>query len=258
MHYYTFHIADYRKDTAHLSPMEHYIYRQLIDWCYLDECAIPKKTQVVLRRLQLGTEHEALLTNVLSDFFEERENEWAHLRIEADIAEYHKKAAKNRVNGKKGGRPKKQRLTETDKPKKTQPVSSGNPSESEQKPNQEPITNNHKPLCVGETQKTDHKFAMSLDWRPAEAMLSDCCHLANFDRSKITPAVSAMFKNYHTGTGHHHSERQWITKLINWARREKGDPETPSTFERLTNKDWAQGLVDDDEPPPRAIGQDHD
>ena len=37
MHYYKFNIADYRKDTGHLSTIEHGIYRQLIDWYYLDE-----------------------------------------------------------------------------------------------------------------------------------------------------------------------------------------------------------------------------
>ncbi|MER2164727.1 MAG: DUF1376 domain-containing protein, partial [Psychrobacter alimentarius] len=35
MHYYSFNIADYKKDTAHLKPMEHYIYRSLIDLYYL-------------------------------------------------------------------------------------------------------------------------------------------------------------------------------------------------------------------------------
>ena len=76
MHYYQFNIADYRKDTAHLTPMEHYIYRQLIDWYYLDEQPIPKITQVVMRRLSLGSEHKATLENVLHDFFENDENGW--------------------------------------------------------------------------------------------------------------------------------------------------------------------------------------
>ena len=131
MHYYQFNIADYRKDTAHLSPIEHYIYRQLIDWYYLDETPIPKKTQSVMRRLSLDTEHEPKLKNVLEDFFEETKDGWMHARIEAEIEKYHANAKKNAANGKKGGRPKKQELTEKEKPKKTQSVSSGNPTESE-------------------------------------------------------------------------------------------------------------------------------
>ena len=69
MHYYKFNIADYRKDTGHLSTIEHGIYRQLIDWYYLDEQPIPAETQLVSRRLRLGSEELKFLENVLSDFF---------------------------------------------------------------------------------------------------------------------------------------------------------------------------------------------
>ena len=37
MHYYQFNIGDYRRDTSHLSLLEHGIYRQLIDTYYLSE-----------------------------------------------------------------------------------------------------------------------------------------------------------------------------------------------------------------------------
>jgi uncharacterized protein YdaU (DUF1376 family) len=87
MHYYQFNIADYRKDTAHLTPIEHYIYRTLIDWYYLDELPIPKDTQLVLRRLCLASELEPQLNNVFNDFFTLQDS-WYHLRIENDIAAY--------------------------------------------------------------------------------------------------------------------------------------------------------------------------
>ena len=87
MHYYQFNIADYRKDTAHLTPIEHYIYRTLIDWYYLDENPIPKEIPVVLRRLCLGAEYTLELNNVLNDFFTLQES-WYHLRIEDEIASY--------------------------------------------------------------------------------------------------------------------------------------------------------------------------
>ena len=87
MHYYQFNIGDYRKDTAHLSPIEHYIYRQLIDWYYLDEKPIPKITQSVMRRLSLGSEHEPALNNVLQDFFVSTKDGWRHGRIDREIAQ---------------------------------------------------------------------------------------------------------------------------------------------------------------------------
>ena len=56
MHYYKFNIADYRKDTTHLSMLEHGIYRTLIDWYYLDEKPIPLDVEMVARRMRLSTD----------------------------------------------------------------------------------------------------------------------------------------------------------------------------------------------------------
>lgn len=147
MHYYSFNIADYKKDTAHLKPMEHYIYRSLIDLYYLNETPIPLKTHSVMRWLSLEThDQEKMLLDVLNDFFEEHEDGFYHKRIEDEVEKYHTNAEKNRVNGKKGGRPPK------NKPKETQLVSSGNQLESELNPNQEPITNNQEPLTINNTE----------------------------------------------------------------------------------------------------------
>jgi len=146
MHYYQFNIADYRKDTAHLVQIEHYIYRTLIDWYYLDEKPIPNETQLVLRRLCLEQDYTRHLMNVLNDFFKLTENGWIQSRIEQEIAIYHSNADKNRRNGALGGRPKKiNDLDITEKPKKTQSVNLANPSVTQNNPNQELITNNHKP-----------------------------------------------------------------------------------------------------------------
>lgn len=153
MHYYKFNIADYRKDTGHLSTIEHGIYRQLIDWYYLDEQPIPTETQVVMRRLRLGSDAEfSALQNVLQDFFKHTNKGYVHGRIEVDIKEYHGQAEKNKANGMRGGRP-----------KKTQPVILGNPEETEVKGNQEPITINHKP----KKEATDVAVVFP-DWLPLE------------------------------------------------------------------------------------------
>jgi uncharacterized protein YdaU (DUF1376 family) len=135
MHYYKFNIADYRKDTGHLSTIEHGIYRQLIDWYYLDEQPIPEETQVVIRRLRLGSDEVNFLQNVLSDFFVLGKTGYTHKRIAVEIKDYSEQAEKNKNNGKLGGRP-----------KKTQVVIDGFPDESQNNPNHKPITTNHKPI----------------------------------------------------------------------------------------------------------------
>ena len=146
MHYYQFNIADYRKDTVHLTPIEHYIYRSLIDWYFLDEAPIPKETQTVMRRLSLGSDWLESLNNVLQDFFTLDDCGWVHGRINDEIEHYHSKAETNRTNGRLGGRPTKQQVANENNPKITQSVNSANPSESESNPNQEPRTNNQEPI----------------------------------------------------------------------------------------------------------------
>lgn len=113
MHYYTFNIGDYRRDTAHLSALEHGIYRQLIDWYLLDEAPIPKETQSVIRRLRLGSDDEKnALENVLKDFFFLENDAYHQARCDSEILNYKQKAEKNAVNGAKGGRPVKKTISE--------------------------------------------------------------------------------------------------------------------------------------------------
>ncbi|MER2164897.1 MAG: hypothetical protein ABS921_12295, partial [Psychrobacter alimentarius] len=119
-----------------------------------NEKPIPLKTDSVMRRLSLGTnDEEKMLLDVLNDFFEEREDGFYHKRINDEVEKYHTNAEKNRENGKKGGRPPK------NKPKETQSVSDGLPVASELKPNYKPITNNQKPLTNINTQEwREEKF----------------------------------------------------------------------------------------------------
>ncbi len=141
MHYYQHNIGDYRKDTAHLSLLEHGIYRQLLDSYYLNEK--PIETQQVIRRLGIRTGEEHLaLDLVLNDFFTKSEcgNFYLMGRCDAEISKYHAKADISRVNGSKGGRPK--------KPRKTQRVILANPEGTQKEPRRKltnkPLTN--KPL----------------------------------------------------------------------------------------------------------------
>jgi uncharacterized protein YdaU (DUF1376 family) len=135
VHYYTFNVGDYRKDTGHLTTLEHGIYRQLLDWYYLDETPIPKETQTVIRRLRLGSDSDIQsLQNVLNDFFVLQDDGYHQGHCDVVIAKYHENADKNKVNGKLGGRP-----------KKTQSVILGNPTETESKGNHQPITINQEP-----------------------------------------------------------------------------------------------------------------
>lgn len=137
MHYYKFNIADYRKDTMHLSALEHGVYRQLIDEYYLHEK--PVKTDLVIRRLRLHTEEEKnALHNVLHDFFahDAQTDSWTLARAEQEIEAYCTRVNTARSNGNKGGRPKKH--------KETKSVNCANQSETKTKTNHKPITINQE------------------------------------------------------------------------------------------------------------------
>lgn len=146
MNYYSFNVGDYRRDTLHLTRLEHSIYRELIDWYYLDEAPIPQETQMVARKMRLGSEDEIeALNRVLEEFFEGSEKGWIHHRIEADIESYRHRCARNQINGKSGGRPKKTQsvsdLSTGDNPLGSQKKATGNPTN-----NHKPITNNQEQL----------------------------------------------------------------------------------------------------------------
>lgn len=135
MNYYQHHIGDYRRDTTHLSLLEHGVYRQLLDMYYISETAIPEETESVMRRLCARTDEErnAVIT-VLNEFFS-LANGYSHARCEREISSYKAKADRARNNGKLGGRP---LITEE--------VISGLPETTQTKANHKPLTINHKPL----------------------------------------------------------------------------------------------------------------
>jgi uncharacterized protein YdaU (DUF1376 family) len=130
MHFYRFHIGDYKSATAHLSNEEDLAYRRLLDMYYDTEKPIPLETDWVARRIRVGSE---VVATVLQDMFVETENGWIHDRCDEEIREYHRMADRARANGKAGGRPK-------------------NPVGSQSEPSGK-LTNNHKPVTNNQIQE---------------------------------------------------------------------------------------------------------
>ena len=74
MHYYQHNIADYRKDTTHLTLLEHGCYRQLLDQFYLDETPLPLEEDKLFRLFNARTEDEKnAIRNVINDFWTKTE-----------------------------------------------------------------------------------------------------------------------------------------------------------------------------------------
>ena len=105
MHYYKFNIADWAKDTAHLSLKEEAILLRLTNYYVNTESCIPLKTQMVLRKLRIADESETVGI-LLDEFFAKTKDGWKSKELDKTISEYQKRAERNKLNGKSGGRPK--------------------------------------------------------------------------------------------------------------------------------------------------------
>jgi uncharacterized protein YdaU (DUF1376 family) len=169
MHYYQFHVSDYIHDTAHLSLEEDLAFRRLLDLYYTQEKPIPNKTHEVARRIRMS-KHEHSIQIVLEEFFmfDMEHDCWTHKRCDETIAAYQAKAERNRAIGKLGGRPKANH-------QETQMVSKDNP-------NQEPITNNHKP-------KRENATVVARPLDVSEQVWGDWLQLRKTKKASVTETV---------------------------------------------------------------------
>ena len=132
MHYYSFHIGDYKSHTHHLNIIEDLAYRRLLDHYYLHEA--PIKQRDIARQIGMR-DHEAEVLSVLEEFFLSTDVGYINPRADAEIAGYHElKAA-----GKRGAQKR------WHKDGNHQPIATPSPPQSGA--NATPIaTSNHKPV----------------------------------------------------------------------------------------------------------------
>lgn len=98
MHYYNFHIKDYRAKTSHLTPLEHYVYRTLIDWYYLSEKPFESIEQIArYLLLPMTDENTQAIKNVLDEFFHHHKGKYHHKRINQEIKNYRHKNGNEKV-----------------------------------------------------------------------------------------------------------------------------------------------------------------
>ncbi len=131
MYYYQHHIGDYRKDTSHLSLIEHGIYRQLLDLYYITEKPLDKKS---IRLIGARTDQEiAMAELILNEFFEKKGTKYFHKRCDDEIQNYKLKSFNASESSKK----------RWNNIKKLHDANAM-PTQSERNANQEPITKNQK------------------------------------------------------------------------------------------------------------------
>lgn len=151
MHYYKRNIGDYYKRTGRLTMLQHGSYNLLLDACY-DREKFPTLEEAMDWTWASSDEEVNAVEFVLKKFFTLEDGVYVQDRIKAELANYHKKAVINQRiarerEAKRAGNSSKQKQTVNEACTKREW------SVNEASPNQEPLTNNHKPL----TNKQDLK-----------------------------------------------------------------------------------------------------
>ena len=90
MHYFPFHIGDYKSHTHHLNMIEDLAYRRLLDHYYLHE--VPIKQRDIARQIGMRDNEQEVLS-VLDEFFVSTEEGFINPRADKIIASYHEMVA---------------------------------------------------------------------------------------------------------------------------------------------------------------------
>jgi len=200
MHYYQFNIGDYVSHTRHLSPIEDIAYRRLLDAYYLSERPLNSGLTSVARQIGMR-EYEEEIGLVLQEFFVLGEDGWTSTRADKEIAHYKSKIDQASRAGKASAE-RRSNTRSTD----VQPTN-----------NQEPITNNHKPIEKkqrGSRLPTD--FLFPKEW-------ADFCHQERPDLN--IQKTFDSFKDYWVAAPKG-TKLDWAATWRNWVRSQSA----PKTF----------------------------
>lgn len=99
MHFYKFHIGDYKSHTSHLDPLEDIAYRRMMDWQYLHERELPLDIQSICKAIGMRS-HSECIEYVLQEFYEETDTGYINKRVTREITEFHNKSQKARESAK--------------------------------------------------------------------------------------------------------------------------------------------------------------
>lgn len=243
MNYYNRHIGDYMIDTAHLSMLEDGAYNRMLDRYYTAEQPLTSDESALFRILRARTDEEKdAVRAVLADFFTLTDAGWKHKRCTIEIDAYQAKAEANRANGVKGGRPKKDQEEPTKNPEITQVVSE-QITQAEPKltltKNQEPITNNHKPVSKKPSATASR---LPTDWEPTEADLE----FLKAERPDLSlRETAATFRDYWVSRADSGAKKaDWHATWRNWVRNQRGLQQARASPGYQTPNEKAKTLAD--------------
>lgn len=100
MHYYTFNIGDYVRDTAHLDEMEDLAYRRMLDLYYLRESPLPKDIKEISKLIRMRTHCESI-ANVLQEYFTLTDAGYVNSKADSTLSKIYDKSDKAKKSAEK-------------------------------------------------------------------------------------------------------------------------------------------------------------
>ncbi len=203
MHFYQFHIGDYKSHTHHLSLIEDLAFRRLLDHYYLHEA--PVKQRDIARQIGMKDNEQEVLT-VLNEFFISTDQGFINPRADEEIAKYRKFSE----DGKKGAAKRWHKGTngEANSPPIATPIATNN---------QEPITNNHS-IDEPPTKQRTKGSRLSTDFELPDSWTEFC----QTERPDLNPQkVFDSFKDYWVSkAGAAGVKLDWQATWRNWVRNQ--------------------------------------
>ena len=210
MHYYQFHIGDYKSHTHHLSLMEDLAYRRLLDYYFLHEQ--PIKHRDIARQIGMR-EHEEDVMTVLNEFFISTADGFVSPRADKEIKQY-------------------KEFSEAGKRGAAKRWSTPPNGEAISPPNATPIaTNNHKPITNNQDKnKRGSRLAQDLFF-PKE-----WCDFLVEQRPELNAQKTFdQFKDYWIAqAGQKGVKLDWFATWRNWVRSTNAPKVNPADIVRLT------------------------
>jgi uncharacterized protein YdaU (DUF1376 family) len=215
MHYYQFHIGDYKSHTHHLSLMEDLAYRRLLDFYFLHEQ--PIKHRDIARQIGMR-EHEEDVMTVLNEFFISTADGFVSPRADKEIKQYKEFAeAGKRGAAKRWGTPPN---GEAISPPNATPIATIN---------QEPITTNHKP-------KRENATSVACPPDVSQQIWDDWVALRKSKKAPITQTVfdGALAEANKLGWTLEKFLAEWCTRGSQGLKAEWIAKQNPADIVRLT------------------------
>lgn len=152
MHYYQHNIKDFNNATRHLTRVERCLYRDAIELYYDTEKPLNGEFNDLSKKLLCITDEEKeALYYVLSEFFYILDGLYHHTRCDFEIEKFHNTASAKARAGKASAdarRKKKESKIEQKTTGVKQSLNSVKPVLEHNSTNQQPTTNNHKPITI--------------------------------------------------------------------------------------------------------------